>query len=127
MYVPRIAIFWGQYRRPLVALAVTALVVVLGWVAGLEGRLVAALAFLVGLLTSAFAGLGALIGLVPWLGPIILKVLSVPFLWLMNGAGYFTALLLMKQGHTRSVVDSRVLTYVLLIGVVIGYIIGKLV
>jgi hypothetical protein len=127
MYIPRIAVFWAQYRRALIALAVTALVVVLGWLAGLEGRLVAALATLVGLLTSAFAGLAALIGLVPWVGPIVLKVLSVPFLWLMNGAGYFTALLLMKQGHTRSVVDSRVMTYVLLIGVVIGYIIGKLV
>lgn len=126
MYIPRIAIFWAQYRRPLIALVLTAVVIALGWLVGLEGRLLAAIAALVGLLTSAFAGLAALIGLVPWLGPLVIKALSVPFLWLMNGAGYFTALLLMNRGHTRSVVDSRVLTYVLIIGVVIGYIIGKL-
>ena len=127
MYIPRIAIVWAQYRRPLIALLVTTLVVVLGWVGGLEGRLLAALAALVGLLTSAFSGLAVLVGLIPWVGPLILKALSIPFLYLMNGAGYFAALLLMKQGHTRSVVDSRVMTYVLLVGVVIGYIIGKLV
>ncbi|RPH92652.1 hypothetical protein EHM69_12300 [candidate division KSB1 bacterium] len=127
MYVPRIAVFWAQYRRPVIALVVTGLVVLIGFVLGLKGSLVAALAALVGLLTSAFTGLAALLGLIPWIGPLILKALAIPAIWLMNAAGYFTALLLMKQGHTKSVVDSRVITYVLLIGVVIGYIIGKII
>jgi hypothetical protein len=127
MYVPRIAVFWAQNRRTLIALAITVLIAVAGWLAGMEGRLLAAVATLFGLLTSAFAGLAALIGLIPWLGPLILKVLSIPFLWLMNGAGYFAAFFLMKQGHGRSVVDSRMLTYMLLVGIVLGYIIGKLI
>jgi len=127
MYVPRIAVFWAQNRRTLIALLVTLLVVLLGVVAGVEGRIVAAVAALVALLTSAFAGAGALIGLIPWAGPLILKVLAIPFIWLMNAAGYFAAILLMKKGYSRSVVDSRVLTYILLIGVVIGYILGKII
>jgi hypothetical protein len=127
MYTPRIAIIWAQYRRTLIALVVTLLVVLVGWLLGLKGSLVAAIAALVGLLTSAFTGLIAIFGLIPWVGPIILKVLSIPFLWLMNGAGYFAAIFLAQRGHSRSVVDSRVLTYVFLIGIVIGYIIGKIV
>ncbi|HEY3295807.1 MAG TPA: hypothetical protein VGL38_10230 [bacterium] len=127
MYTPRIAIIWAQYRRTLIALAVTLLVVLVGWLLGLKGSLVAAIAALVGLLTSAFTGLIAILGLIPWAGPLILKALSIPFLWLMNGAGYFAAIFLAQRGHSRSVVDSRVLTYVFLIGIVIGYIIGKIV
>lgn len=126
MYIPKIAVFWAQYRKAVVALLITLLVVVVGWIAGLEGRLLAAIATLVGLLTSAFSGLIALVALIPWAGPLILKALSIPLIWLMNAAGYFAAIFLMHQGHGRSVVDSRVLTYVLLIGVVIGYILGKL-
>lgn len=127
MYTPRIAIIWAQYRRTFIALAITGLVILIGWLIGLEGRLVAALAALFGLLTAAFTGLTGLLGLVPWIGPIILKALSIPFVWLMNGAGYFAAIFLAQRGHSRSVVDSRVLTYVFLIGIVIGYIIGKIV
>ncbi|MBU0509831.1 hypothetical protein KKH27_13495 [bacterium] len=127
MYVPQIAILWAHFRRPALALAITGLVVVLGLLLRLEGRLVAAIATLVGLLTSAFTGLAGLVILVPWIGPLVIKALSIPFLWLMNGAGYFTAIFLMHKGHSRSVVDSRVLTYVLLIGIMAGYIIGKLI
>jgi hypothetical protein len=127
MYTPRIAILWAQYRRTFIALAITGLVILIGWLIGLEGRLVAAIAALFGLLTAAFTGLIGLLGLLPWVGPLLLKVLSIPFVWLMNGAGYFAAIFLAQQGHGRSVVDSRVLTYVFLIGLVLGYILGKII
>jgi hypothetical protein len=127
MYTPRIAVIWAQYRRTFIALAVMALVIILGWILRLNGSLVAAIAALVGLLTAAFTGLIGLLGLIPWIGPLIIKVLSIPFIWLMNGAGYFTALFLAQRGHARSVVDSRVLTLMFLVGVVIGFIIGKII
>lgn len=127
MYVPKIAVAWAQYKRALIALAIIFLVVLVGWLLGMEGRLVAAIAFLIGLLASAYAGLAGLVGLVPWVGPLIVKALSIPFLWLMNGVGYFTAIFLAQRGHAKSVVDSRILTYVLLVGMVMGYILGKLI
>jgi hypothetical protein len=127
MYTPRIAVIWAQYRRTFLALGVMALVVLVGWLLGLKGSIVAALATLVGLLTAAFTGLVGLVGLVPWIGPLVIKVLSIPFIWLMNGAGYFAAIFLAQRGHSRSVVDSRILTVMFLVGVVIGFIIGKIV
>jgi len=127
MYIPQIAIIWANTRRTIFALLTTGLVVVIGLIFGMEGRLVAALAAVVGLLTSVFSGLVGLIVLVPWVGPLVMKVLAIPFLWIMNGLGYFTAIFLMRRGHSRSVVDSRLLTYMLLIGIVMGYIIGKLI
>jgi hypothetical protein len=127
MYIPTIAVFWAHNKRTLIGLGILLLIILLGLLLGLDARLVAALAALFGLLTNTFAGLAALIAMVPWAGPIILKVLSLPFIWLMNGAGYFAAIFLAKRGHTRSVVDSRILTVALLVGIVIGYIIGKII
>ena len=127
MYIPTIAIFWAHNRRTLIGLGILMLIIVIGIILGLDARLVAAVVALIGLLSNTFAGLAALIAMVPWAGPIILKVLSLPFIWLMNGAGYFTAIFLAKRGHTRSVVDSRILTLVLLVGIIIGYIIGKII
>jgi hypothetical protein len=127
MYTPRIAVIWAQYRRTFLALGVMAIVILVGWLLGLKGSIVAALATLVGLLTATFSGLLGLVGLVPWIGPLVIKVLSIPFIWLMNGAGYFAAIFLAQRGHSRSVVDSRILTVMFLVGVVIGFIIGKIV
>ena len=127
MYVPTIAIFWAHNKRTLIGLGILLLIVLIGLFLGLDARIVAALAALFGLLSNTFAGLAALIALVPWAGPIIVKVLSLPIIWLMNGAGYFTAIFLAKRGHSRSVVDSRILTVVLLVGIIIGYILGKII
>jgi hypothetical protein len=127
MYVPTIAIFWAHNKRTLIGLGVILLIIVIGVLLGLDARIVAAVAALFGLLSNTFAGLAALIAMVPWLGPVFLKVFSLPFIWLMNGAGYFTAIFLARRGHARSVVDSRVLTVVLLTGVIIGYILGKII
>jgi hypothetical protein len=127
MYVPTIAVFWAHNKRTLIGLGILLLIVLIGLLLGLDARIVAALAALFGLLSNTFAGLAALIALVPWAGPIIIKVLSLPIIWLMNGAGYFTAIFLAKRGHSRSVVDSRILTVVLLVGIIIGYILGKII
>ena len=127
MYVPTIAVFWAHNKRTLIGLGILLLIILIGLLLGLDARIVAALAALFGLLSNTFAGLAALIALVPWAGPIIIKVLSLPIIWLMNGAGYFTAIFLAKRGHSRSVVDSRILTVVLLVGIIIGYILGKII
>lgn len=127
MYIPQIAVIWATYRKTLIGLGIVAIVVILGIAAGLDARLVTALAAFVGIVTSAFAGLAGLVALIPWIGPLIVKALSIPLIWLLNAAGYFVSVVLAKQGHTGSVVKSRVLTVVLLTGIVIGYIIGKLI
>jgi hypothetical protein len=102
-------------------------VIIAGVILGIQGKMVAAVATLVGLLTSAFAGLAGLLMLVPWVGPLLVKALSLPLIWLMNGAGYFAAIFLARQGHGRAVVDARMLTVVLLTGIVMGYILGKII
>jgi len=80
-----------------------------------------------GLITQAFVGLISIIALVPILGPIIAKLLALPIFWLINALGYFVSIVAIKKGFSKDVLNYRVLTIVLLTGIVIGYIIGKLI
>ncbi len=80
-----------------------------------------------GLITQAFVGLISIIALVPFVGPIVAKLLALPIFWLINALGYFVSIVAIKKGYSKEVLNYRVLTIVLLIGIVIGYIIGKLV
>jgi len=80
-----------------------------------------------GIISQAFIGLLNIIGLIPIIGPIAAKILALPFFWLLNAMGYFVSILAIKRGYTTEVVNYRILTVVFLIGIVIGFIIGKLI
>ena len=80
-----------------------------------------------GLITQAFIGLISIIALIPFIGPIIAKLLALPIFWLINALGYFVSVLAIKKGYSKDVLNYRVLTIVLLLGIIIGYIIGKFV
>ncbi len=80
-----------------------------------------------GIISQAFVGLLNLIGLIPLIGPFAAKILALPFFWLLNAMGYFVSILAIKKGYTSEVVNYRILTVVFLTGIVIGFIIGKLI
>jgi len=96
------------------------------WLISDSGSATAGFVLLFGVVSNAFAGLISLIGMIPLIGPLIIKVLSIPFFWLLNGLGYFVSAVAIKKGYTREVIGHRALTIVLLLGVVIGFIIGRL-
>jgi len=80
-----------------------------------------------GIITQAFIGLLNIIGLVPLIGPIAAKVLALPLFWLINAMGYFVSIIAIKKGYSKDVINYRILTVVLLVGIVIGFILGKLI
>ena len=93
----------------------------------LDIRAITIITLLLGYITNIFVGLTTLVGLVPFIGPFIVKVFTIPFFWLLNGFGYIISAIAIKKGYTREVIGHRALTIVLLIGVVIGFIIGRLI
>ncbi|MGD9898083.1 MAG: hypothetical protein AB7T22_03050 [Calditrichaceae bacterium] len=80
-----------------------------------------------GIISQAFIGLLNIIGLIPIFGPIVAKILALPLFWLINALGYFASIIAIKRGYTSEVVNYRILTVVLLFGIVIGYILGKII
>jgi len=94
---------------------------------GVDEKIVVFTTLVLGIFTQVFAGLGALIAMIPILGPILIKVVTIPFFWIINALGHGVSIVAIKKGYTNELVKSRVLTIALLIGIVMGYIMGNLI
>lgn len=114
------------YRRALILWLIIGLMIVLGFTVGINKKVIGIVVALFALATQAFSSLLPLIGLVPIVGPLAVKILTLPFFWIINGLGYFLAVFAIKRGYTKDVVNYRVLTLVFMLGLVIGFIIGQI-
>jgi hypothetical protein len=92
-----------------------------------DGGVIAGSVFVVGLLSNAFAWLLGIIAIVPVIGPIVVKVLSIGFIWLLNAVGYLVSFVAIRRGYSKDVMTYRGLTITLIVGIVIGYVLGKLI
>lgn len=81
---------------------------------------------LAGLYTGLVTWLLGLISLVPVIGPIIVKILTMSFIWVLNAVGYFVSYVAIKRGYSKDVLTYRGLTVALIVGMVVGYVIGRL-
>ena len=94
---------------------------------GVDEKIVVFSTLVLGIFTQVFAGLGALIAMIPIIGPILIKVVTIPFFWMINAMGHGVSIVAIKKGYSNELVKSRVLTIALLIGIVLGYIMGNLI
>ena len=96
----------------------------------LDKKIAAALVILYGLITPVFSGifssLSNYISLIPYFGPTIIKAFSLPATILIAFSAYILSLIRIKQGMFKQVVSARLYALVLAIGIVIGYILGKI-
>ena len=92
-----------------------------------DNRIIAGSVFVVGMLSNAFAWLLGIVALVPVIGPIIVKLLSIGFIWLLNAVGYLVSFIAIRRGYSKDVLTYRGLTVAVIIGIVIGYVLGKLI
>jgi len=64
--------------------------------------------------------------MVPFIGPLIIKVISIPVFWVLNAMGYIISGVAIKKGYAIELAKSRIVTLGLLMGIIIGYILGHL-
>lgn len=119
--------FFISFRKIFIIWIALALFVIVALALGLDQKGVAFLAIVFGLISQAFIGLINIIALIPIIGPLIAKVLALPFYWILNALGYFVSVIAIKKGYSKDVVNYRILTIVLLVGIVIGFVLGKLI
>lgn len=94
---------------------------------GIDKKIILFATFAISIFTQIFVGLGALIGMIPFIGPLIIKVISIPVFWLLNAMGYVVSGVAIKKGYATELAKSRIVTLGLLIGIIIGYILGHLI
>ena len=99
--------------------------VVVGYYRNWDAHLVLGGTFVIALLSNGIAWLALVIGMVPIAGPIVVKVLALPFIWLLNAIGYVISLVAIRRGFSKDVLTYRGLTIALIVGIVLGYVLGK--
>ena len=102
------------------------LIIIIALKMGVDEKIVVCVTLALRCFTQIFAGFGALIAMVPWIGPFIIKVFTIPFIWMLNAMGYFVSIIAIKKGYSKQLTRSRVLTVALLFGIIIGYVLGHI-
>ncbi|MBE3090894.1 MAG: hypothetical protein IMZ42_01045 [Candidatus Atribacteria bacterium] len=66
-----------------------------------------------------------LIQSIPYIGPIVAKVIAWPFFITLNAVAYLVALILIRVKGYKQAANARVLTTVFLVGILLGFILGR--
>jgi hypothetical protein len=119
--------FVYSFRKIFIIWTLLIIFVAIGFALGLDNKAIAFFTIIFGLISQAFIGLINLIALIPVIGPLVAKVLALPIYWILNALGYFVSLIAIKKGYSKDVINYRVLTIVFLVGLAVGFIIGKLI
>jgi len=93
---------------------------------GINKKAILLVTVILGIFTEIFAGITSFIALIPFFGPFIIKVISIPIFYILNAIGWVVSAVAIKKGYTNELSKSRTVTLALLIGIIIGYIIGNI-
>jgi len=119
--------FLTNYRVAILAWLLIVLLIEAGLYYRVDKSVVALAVLSVGVVGQAFGALVVWIGFIPLVGPMVAHVLSLPFLWLLNGVGYLVSILAIRRGYSKDVLNYRIITITLMFGITFGYVLGKLV
>lgn len=114
------------YWKILVTFLIIMILVWLGFLLHVDKKVIAFTVIIFGFITQLFTEILALVALIPFLGPFIVKIISLPFILIVNGLAYIVTFFAFKKGYKIEVARSKMFTTAVLIGIIIGFILGKL-
>ena len=94
---------------------------------GINERIIILATLVLGVFTQIFTGITSLIAIIPFFGPFILKVVSIPIFYFLNALGWVVSAIAIKKGYVNELSRSRTVTFALLVGTIIGYILGNII
>ena len=116
-----------SYRRKIIIWMIAGCLIFAASYYGIDKKLIVFTAFIIGVFTEIFAGIGILVAAIPVVGPMIIKIVSIPIFWILNALGTLVSGIAIKKGYATELAKGRIMTLALLIGMIIGYIIGNLI
>jgi len=119
--------WWKNWKVMVPLWAAMACLVWWGIESSVEPTVIAGGVVVVGLVTNAFIWLLGLVGLVPVVGPIVVGLVTTGFLLLINAVSSIVSYIAIKRGYTRDMLTFKGVTIALIIGVALGFIIGRLI
>ena len=116
-----------SYRKKIVTWMIAGGLIFTASYYGIDKKLIVLTAFIIGVFTEIFTGIGVLVAAIPVVGPMIIKIVSIPIFWILNALGTLVSGVAIKKGYATELAKGRIMTLALLIGMIIGYIIGNLI
>lgn len=117
----------GAWKWMLPLTMVLVIAVFAAWHFGWHAKAVTTGVVLLAAASHVFAWVLGIITLVPIIGPILVKVLSLSIIWLLNAVGYLVSYVAIKRGYSKDVLTYRAVTIALITGIVIGFVLGSLI
>ena len=93
----------------------------------LTGAIVALLGIFMEIARQIFSQTIFIIQSIPYIGPLIAKILVWPFFITINGIAYLVSLMFIRTKGFKRVASARILTTVFLIGILVGLILGRII
>ena len=94
---------------------------------GINERIIILATLVLGVFTQIFTGITSLIAIIPFFGPFILKVVSIPIFYFLNALGWVVSVIAIKKGYVNELSRRRTVTFALMVGIIIGYILGNII
>lgn len=127
IFTRNIYFFLYRNRRFIITWLIITAAIVLGLYFKINKQIITVTVVIFGIVSNAFAGLAGLIAMIPVVGPLIVKVLSLPIFWLLNAGGYYISVIAIKRDYSRDVINYRIATIIFLVGFAVGFVLAKLV
>lgn len=93
----------------------------------LSTAIVALLGIFMEVARQVFSQVIFIIQSIPYIGPIVAKVIAWPFFITINAVAYLVTLTIIRIKGYKQVANARVLTTVFLIGILLGFILGRVI
>ena len=111
---------------------VCCLMILLGFIVvaqhyGLDKEITVLTVLFFGYVTQLFSVLVGYIAVIPVIGAPIANIISLPFIFIVNAIAYIVTFFSLRRGYAKEVLGSRVLVTAFIVGVILGYALGKLI
>ncbi|HER44271.1 MAG TPA: hypothetical protein ENO08_07420 [Candidatus Eisenbacteria bacterium] len=94
---------------------------------GLDREITVFVVLFLGYVTQLFSVLVGFIAAIPLIGPPIANLISLPFIFIVNAVAYLVTFFSLRKGYGKEILGSRVLVTAFLVGLIIGYALGKII
>jgi len=93
----------------------------------LSTAIVALLGIFMEIARQVFSQVIFIIQSIPYIGPIVAKVIVWPFFITINGIAYLVTLTFIRIRGVKEVTNAKLLTTVFLVGILLGFILGRVI
>ena len=94
---------------------------------GLDKEITVFVVLFLGYVTQLFSVLVGFIATIPVIGPPVANLISLPFIFIVNAVAYLVTFFSLRKGYAKELLGSRVLVTSFLVGLIIGYALGKVI